>query len=73
MKIQRISGFQSILEFPDFASSYNSYYNSFKATDLGKIHQSLPLDSMVAQMGLKDSRKGPQSIFSPKGKLALMF
>ncbi|MFT4568545.1 MAG: hypothetical protein ACI9FN_003514, partial [Saprospiraceae bacterium] len=42
MKIQRISGFQSILEFPDFASSYNSYYNSFKATDLGKIHQSLP-------------------------------
>jgi hypothetical protein len=31
------------------------------------------LEGMVEGIGLKDSKNGPQSVFSPKGKVVLIF
>jgi len=72
MKIQRISQFQGSFQFPNFITSHNEYFNSFLSTDLGMIYQAIPWEKLVAQFELKDSKKGPKSIFSPRGMIALM-
>ena len=73
MNIRRISNFQTRLTFPDFDSYYTQYLTSFKSSELGLIYQSLPWDELVRAFNLKNMRKGPSSIFSPRGKVALMF
>ena len=73
MKIRRISEFQSKIHFPDFDFHYAKYKEGFKRTDLGKIHSAIPWSECANALGLKEYRKGPKSIFSPIGKLALLF
>ena len=73
MKIQRFSQFQSRIQFPNFQNYRKIYFESFLATDLGKIYKALPWDLLVEGFGLKEHKKGPRSIFSPRGKIALMF
>lgn len=73
MKIRRISDFQKRFSFPDFDSQFENYRSAFLASDLGKIYQAIPWMDMVKTLGLKESSKGPCSIFSPRGKIALMF
>lgn len=72
MKIRRLNSFQK--QLPLFQEDrLESFQAAFYQTDLGKIRLALPLESMSQQMGLKDQTKGPTSLFSPAGKLALMF
>ena len=73
MKVQRISGFQTEILFPIFQKNYSAYLSSFTASKLGKIHAAIPWTALVKSLGLIDHVKGPNSIFSPKGKVALMF
>jgi len=73
MKIRRISERQVKIHFPDFDSHYEKYLESFYQTELGGLHKSIPWDNLVKSFGLKEKVKGPDCIFSPKGKLALMF
>lgn len=73
MKIRRLSDFQGEFLFLSAQENYHQYLNRFKQSDLGKIHESIPWDKLVKSFDLKPCRKGPASIFSPKGKLALMF
>jgi len=73
MKIQRISQFQGTFQFPNFIAFHSDYFNSFLLTDLGKIYQSIPWEKLIKQFELHDAEKGPKSIFSPRGKIALMF
>ena len=73
MKVQRISEFQTEILFPIFQKNYSAYLSSFNNSKLGKIHTAIPWRSLVKVFGLKDHVKGPSSIFSPKGKVALMF
>lgn len=73
MKVRRISEFQSIIHFPDFDSHYEKYVESFKRTELGKIHSAIPWLECSIALDLKEYQKGPKCIFSPIGKLALMF
>jgi len=40
---------------------------------LGKIYQSLPWAELTKALDIEDKDKGPQGIFSPQGKLGLMF
>ena len=40
---------------------------------MGLIYQGIPWKELVLSFELKDKRHGPDSIFSPQGKLALMF
>ena len=73
MKIRRISEFQSRICFPDFDSNFEKHFNGFLQTDLGLIYKAIPWQKLVDNFALKQHLKGPQSIFCPRGKLALMF
>ena len=73
LKLQRISQFQFEFNFHSPTERFNTFYSRFLKSDLGKIHQAVPWDDMVNTLGLKNSPKGPDSYFSPRGKLALMF
>ena len=73
MKIQRISGFQSQITFPNLNNNFSEYLSSFNNSSLGHIHMSISWQKLVSCFGLIDHHRGPQSIFSPKGKIALMF
>lgn len=73
MKIRRISEFQAKIHFPNFDSHYEKYLESFAKTDLGKMQRAIPWKDVACSLGLKEYHKGPNCIFSPQGKLALMF
>ncbi len=49
------------------------FYSRFLESDLGKIYQAIPWENLVACFGLKQTRLGRTSLFSPKGRIALMF
>lgn len=73
MKIRRISEFQTKIHFPNFDNNYERYIASFERTSLGQIHKAIPWRALVDQFQIKENSKGPKCIFSPRGKLALMF
>lgn len=73
MKIRRFSEFQYKIDFQNREAQLSAYKAGFLSSDLGKIYASIPWESLVKVLGLKDSKKGPLSIFSPRGKVALMF
>jgi len=73
MKIQRISDFQHELSFLSATENFNAFYARFLTSDLGKIHQAIPWDSLVATFEIKEKTSGSKMIFSPKGRIALMF
>ena len=73
MKIRRISGYQCRLSFDSLEQTYQAHWVAFLQSDLGKIYQAIPWQELINLLGLKDHAKGPESLFSPRGKLALMF
>jgi len=72
-KIQRISDFQHELSFFNVQDNFDIYYQRFLSSDLGKIHTAIPFDTLIKSFKLKESHKGTKNLFSPKGKVALMF
>lgn len=72
IKIRRISDFQHQFSFLDQHEHFEVFYERFLESDLGKIFMAIPWDGLVKKFRLKDCKKGPTSIFSPRGKLALM-
>ena len=73
MKVRRISQFQKKLSFPNFDEVYEKHLSAFSQTDLGKIYQAIPWDEMTKTLGLKEQSKGPDCIFSARGKIGLIF
>ena len=73
LKVQRISDFQHQFSFSSRQEEFSIYYDRFLQGDLGKIYKAIPWEDLVKVFGLQASAKGPDSIFSPRGKLALMF
>ena len=41
--------------------------------ELGKIYHSIPWGELARDLNLKESNKGTKNIFSPVGKIALIF
>lgn len=72
LKLQRISEFQHQFSFSSQEEQFSIYFDRFLESDLGKIYQGIPWGDLVKGFGLKESNKGPDSIFSLRGKLALM-
>jgi len=73
MKIRRLSQFQKQITFPNFDNVLDKHLSVFQQTDLGKIYEGVPWNDLAKSFGLKENTKGPDCIFSPRGKLALMF
>jgi hypothetical protein len=72
-KLRRLSGFQHTFTFSSQTEQFDVFYSRFLESDLGKIYLAVPWDELVRSFDLEESKKGPRSIFSPRGKLALMF
>src|SRR5690606_7398756 len=72
-KIRRIHDFQHSFSFSSQEEQFDAFYARFLEGDLGKIYVAVPWDELVTAFKLGESKKGPRSIFSAKGKLALMF
>jgi hypothetical protein len=72
-KVQRIYERTHTLNFFSPRDEFQLYRSSFLQSTLGRIYQQVPWHELLRAFNLKDSRHGPDSIFSSKGKLALMF
>jgi hypothetical protein len=72
-KIQRITGLQYKFSLFNLSEDFDTYYNRFLESDLGKIYLGIPWNDLVESFELEESSKGPDSFFSPRGKLGLMF
>ena len=72
-KIRRITEFQRTFRFQSPEENFESLYAQFLSSNLGKIYQAIPWKDLVIAFKLKESTKGPTCLFSPRGKLALMF
>lgn len=73
MKVQRISQFQQEFSFLSSTENFAAYHSRFLESDLGKIHAAIPWESLVSQFKIKESRSGSKMLFSPQGRIALMF
>ena len=75
-KVQQISEITPSFAFTEF-DFYKDYEESFKKSEIGRIHTLLPLHEMAVRFGLVDThprkKVGRKSYFSPEGKVALMF
>lgn len=72
MKVRRFSQTQGLFIFPNFDNNYDELFEAFQRTRLGSIYNAIPWDEMAKEFHLKEYSKGPQCIFSPRGKIALM-
>ena len=57
----------------DLPFTFCSYLTSFHQSSLGLIYLAIPWEDLVSSLGLVESELGRPSLFSPQGKLALMF
>lgn len=73
IKIQQISQFQHSFSFNSSEENFNTLYSCFLESNLGKIYQAIPWQELTKEFDFKKFQKGPDCIFSPKGKLGLMF
>ncbi len=73
MKLQRISEFQHEFSFLSSQENLDSFYARFLQSDLGKIYVALPWDSLVERLNIKEKQSGSKMIFSPRGRIGLMF
>ena len=72
-KLRRIFESTAEISFISPQQEFSLYWNSFLESALGQIYQAIPWDKLIKSLKIKDNRKGRKSMFSPQGKLALMF
>lgn len=73
VKIRRLSDNQLQIDFYSIDQHKQLHYQSFLQSELGQFFQAIPFEELVDCLGLKENIKGPDSIFSSKGKIGLMF
>lgn len=75
MKLQNLSEIQPLLSFTEF-DFQQKYLESFKLSELGRIHAQLPLKELaekLADVFTKEHPQGKKHLFPPEGAVALMF
>lgn len=72
-KVQRIFETSQEINFISPKNEFGLYWKQYEKTKLGEISKAIPWQQLANSLKIKESKKGPQSIFSPRGKLALMF
>ncbi|OYT17560.1 MAG: DDE transposase [Bacteroidetes bacterium 4572_77] len=70
-KIRKILGSAIPINFYSKEENFDIYWQSFLSSRLGEIYQSIPWQELIESFHLQDSKKGRESIFSPRGKIAL--
>lgn len=72
MKLQRISDFQHHFSFLSATEHLEIFHSRFLESDLGKIYQAIPWDSLVENFKIREKSTGSKMLFSPKGRIGLM-
>lgn len=72
-KLRRIYETTPEISFISPQTEFSLYWKSFLESELGRIYQCIPWSDLSKSLKLKDKRKGRSCLFSPQGKLALMF
>ncbi len=72
-KIRRIYETTQEINFVSPQKEFSLYWNSFRQSELGHIHQAIPWQGLAKSLKINEHRKGPSRLFSPQGMLALMF
>jgi hypothetical protein len=72
-KVQRIYETSQEINFISPRKEFSLYWKQFQESRLGKLSQVIPFQELARSLKIKDNKKGPLTIFSPRGKLALMF
>lgn len=71
----KISEITASLPFTEY-DFLQKYRDSFRISELGRIHERLPLKELAAKLipqSCSGKRKGRKPLFPPEGELALMF
>lgn len=72
-KIKRIFETTQEIVFISPQKEFSLYWNSFLSSELGKVYQSIPWTELAKDLKIRHKHKGRNALFSPQGKLALMF
>lgn len=72
MKVQRLNETALEFNFNSPGQEFSLYRNLFLQSEIGKIYLAVPWDDLVKHFKVKENRKGPTRIFSPRGMIALM-
>ena len=72
-KIRRIYETSQEINFLSPQKEFSLYWQSFQESELGRIYQAVPWSELAKSFKIRENKKGPDRIFSPKGMLALMF
>ena len=72
-KLRRIFETTPEISFISPQQEFSLYWQSFLESELGQIYQAIPWERLIKTLKLKENRSGRRSMFSPQGKLALMF
>jgi hypothetical protein len=72
-KLRRIFESTAEISFISPQKEFSLYWKDFLKSEIGKIYQAIPWLELVKALKLKENLKGRSTIFSPQGKLALMF
>lgn len=72
-KIIRIYEITQEINFISPQKEFSLYWNSFRKSELGRIHQAVPWHELAKKLKIRDRRMGPDRIFTSQGMLALMF
>ena len=72
-KVRRIFESTQEINFNSPGKEFSLYLKSFNESELGGIYQAIPWNKIVKAIKIKESKKGPDTIFDPQGMVALMF
>ena len=72
-KIRKISETSLLINFNSPDQNFTRYWDAFLKSNLGSIYVSIPWQNLIKDLKIKDKERGRDSIFSTRGKLALMF
>lgn len=72
-KLRRIFETTPEISFISPRKEFSLYWNSYLESELGQIYRAIPWNQLARSLKLKENRSGRKSLFSPQGKLALMF
>jgi len=73
MKVQRVKHSTLEINFKSPREEFSLYWDSFLQSEVGQIYLAVPWDGLIKHFKIKENRKGPTRMFSPRGMIALMF
>jgi hypothetical protein len=72
-KVRRIYETTQEINFLSPQKEFSLYWQSFQASELGRIYRAIPWVELSKALKIKENSKGPNRLFSPQGMLALMY